>query len=149
MKNNYLRAVWILAATALVAGTAYGLYRYFEPVKGIDKLDTDVRLTAEQLLADFEADPEQAEIKYKNKVLEIHGSVTKTEPDSAGGKIIFDKQGKFVIVAACTAGSREAVKALEQNQAVRVKGVYTGYVVIDDMFMIPGEIKIDPCALLP
>lgn len=149
MRNKYLRWALIGGTVALTAALAYGLYRYFQPVTGVQDLKTDIRLTDSQLLAEFEADPARAELKYRNKVLEITGTVAKTEPDSAGGKLIFDKKGKFVVVAACTSENREKVAAIEQNQSVHVKGVYTGYVVIDDMFMIPGEIKIDPCTLVP
>ena len=149
MKNKYLRIALVVITLLVLAGGGYGLYRYFQPVKGLDKLPTDIRVSDAQLLADFEQDPVAAELKYKNKVLEISGTVSKIEADSAGGKVLFDKKGNFIIVAACTKESREKGASLEQNQAVLVKGVYTGYVVIDDMFLIPGEIKIDPCVLLP
>ena len=148
MNNSYFKLLFIFGALMGVFALIYGLYTYFEPVSDISKQKTDIQLTGEQLLRDFETDSKQAELKYRNKVLEISGTITKIECDSAHCKIIFDKKGKFIVVSSCADNIQKEVRMLKQNQAITVKGIYTGFVILDDLFMIPGEIKIDQCTIL-
>jgi hypothetical protein len=148
MKNRYLRIIFILGGLIGLAVLAYSLFLYFEPVAEVSGQKADIRLSDTQLLADFEQDPLAAEQKYKNKVLEITGTVAKVECDSTRCRIIFDKQGKFIVVNSCEEEIQKDVRSLKQNTRVTVKGIYTGYVIIDDLFMIPGEIKIDPCTIV-
>lgn len=148
MKNRYLRVIISAVIVTGLIALAYGLFLYFEPVAAVSGQKTDLQLTDEQLLSDFEKNDQQAELKYKNKVLEITGTITKVECDSAHCKILFDKKGKYIVVNSCVDKIRDQVRLLKQNQSVTVKGIYTGFVILDDMFMIPAEIKIDQCTIL-
>src|SRR5690349_3785944 len=132
MKNRYLRLIFLFGVAIGLAALVYGLYLFWEPVADISTQKPDLKLTEQQLLADFEKDPKLADSTYRNKVLEITGMVAKIECDSAHCKILFDQKGKFIVVNSCTDASKKIAQALKLNQAITVKGSYTGFVVIDD-----------------
>jgi len=39
------------------------------------------------------------------------------------------------------------VQQLKQGDNTTIKGIYSGYIINDETFMIPAEIKIDKCTL--
>jgi hypothetical protein len=126
----------------------YGLYMYFAPVKKVSSKATDIVTTEDEILLNFEQSAIYADSIYKNKILEVTGIIHKIEIDSNTVKILFDKQGKFIIVNALSADGIKDAKSLKPDQSVSIKGAYSGYTIIDDMFMIPAEIKLDQCILL-
>jgi hypothetical protein len=141
------KALFILGIGSLILLT-YGLFLYFQPVKNISKQDADFSLSQKQLTDEFSSDAQKADTKYKNKIIEISGIVKKTETNNPNSSIIFDEGGNFLIVANAQADKSAEFKTLQPGDKVIIKGIYSGYIVIDDMFMIPAEIKIDKCSLV-
>ena len=44
--------------------------------------------------------------------------------------------------------AKNEIERLKEGTKIIVKGIYSGFVINDDTFMIPAEIKIDKCTLL-
>ncbi len=137
--------------TALMAAMVflYFLYLFLQPVKDISSQKTDIYVSAEQLIKDFNTSPDSSDILYKNKVLEVAGKVSSTEVSDSFGNIVLDNGGNYIIIANCVPKEyKNNLKALKNGHSVKIKGIYSGYVINDETYMIPAEIKIDKCTVV-
>ena len=108
MKNLFKLTIKVIAVV-LVFFIGYGIYFYFKPMAEITGQSPDYTLTDTLLLADFNASPEKAQDKYKNKILEITGHLKKTEIQDDANIVIFDNGGASIIVATCVASEKNKV----------------------------------------
>jgi len=129
-------------------GVFYGLFIYFEPVKDIATQKTDIKLTDKLMLAEFNKNNSLADSTYKNKIMELSGNIKKTEINDSTYNIILDDGGNYIIIASCVADTKSKLLTLKEGNTITLKGIYNGYVINDETFMIPAEIKIDKCTLL-
>lgn len=143
-----MRKILIVLGIGSFILLAYGLFIYFQPVKDISKQNSDFSLTQKQLTDEFSSDALKADNKYKNKIIEIAGIVNKAETNNPNSSIIFDEGGNFLIIANVQNDKAADLKTLQRGDRVKIKGIYSGYVVMDDTYMIPAEIKIDRCTLV-
>jgi len=133
---------------AIVIGIAYGLFIYFEPVKDIATQKTDIKLTDMQILAEFNENNLFADSLYKNKIIEITGNVKKTEINDSTYNVVIDDGGNYIIIASCVEETKSKLALQKEGNTITLKGIYNGYVINDETFMIPAEIKIDRCTVL-
>jgi exoribonuclease II len=126
----------------------YGLKLYFEPVKIISEQKTDIILSDSLLFSDFNNDNILADKRYRNKIIEISAIVKKTEVNDSTFNIIIDNGGNYIIIASCIAEIKNELLQINENSKLKIKGIYTGYIINDETFMIPAEIKIDKCTLV-
>lgn len=133
---------------AIVIGIAYGLFIYFEPVKDIATQKTDIKLTDKQILAEFNENNLFADSLYKNKIIEITGNVKKTEINDSTYNVVIDDGGNYIIIASCVEETKSKLALQKEGNTITLKGIYNGYVINDETFMIPAEIKIDRCTVL-
>ena len=141
----------IIFYTTLLLAVAflYFLYLFLQPVKDISSQKTEIYVSAEQLIKDFNTSPDSSDILYKNKVLEVDGKVSSTEVSDSFGTILLDNGGNYIIVANCVPKEyKNNLKALIKGHSVKIKGIYSGYVINDETYMIPAEIKIDKCTVV-
>ncbi len=61
--------------------------------------------------------------------------------------IIFDDGGNYIIIANGLLAQKKEIKLLKEGNLIKIKGIYSGFVINDETFMIPAEIKIDRCTL--
>jgi len=128
----------------LAIGLGYALFLYFKPVEKISASKADIEVTATDLLKEFEKDQAAADTKYKGKVLLLNGNIHKIENTGANAVLYFDEQGKYII----TAGMQGLTDKLPAaGQEVVIKGLYSGVIVNDEMFMIPADIKLEQCTI--
>ena len=143
-----MKKIVILIVIGILTAIGYALFVYFQPVKDIAKQKTDIQLTVQQLTEDFNKDAKPADEKYKNKVVELSGTIKKTEVKDSICTIIFDNGGNYIIIANCVYETKNEVERLKEGNEITIKGIYSGFIINDDTFMIPAEIKIDKCTLL-
>ena len=141
------KIITVLFIAVLVA-IAFAAYQYFKPSKNIANQKTYMQLTDKQLLTDFNDNHINADSTYKNKIIELSGTVKKTEIKDSICTIIFDNGGNFIIIANCVYDAKSEVEKLAEGNKISIKGIYSGFIINDDTFMIPAEIKIDKCTLL-
>lgn len=142
--SKIIKICLVLVSVSLI----YGIYMYTKPVKKIASQKTDYQLSMEQMTADFQENQQIAHAKYKDKVLEISGVAKKITISDSLCSVIFDLGGNFIVIANCLVSEKETLKSLDQSSNLVLKGIYSGYIINDDMFMIPAEIKIDKCTIL-
>jgi hypothetical protein len=146
--SKTIKAIVSVFAVIFIIGITYMAYLYFEPVKDIAKQKTDMQLTEDSIVNDFIKDGKFADSLYKNKILELTGSIKKIETQDSTHTIVFDNGGNFIIIANCLSSVNNELKQLKVGTNITVKGIYSGYIINDDTFMIPAEIKIDKCILV-
>lgn len=72
----------------------------------------------------------------------------KTEIQDSVCNVIFDNGGNYIIIAGGLQEQKKDVKLLKEGNLIEIKGIYSGFVINDETFMIPAEIKIDRCTLI-
>lgn len=114
----------------LVSGGIYFYYGYlFKASRNIVSEEPAYKITAVQLLTDYNSNQQKANSLYLNKTIEVTGKVTKVS-DS----IVMVDTGVFCL------SSVKVNKDLE-GQKVVVKGKCIGY---DELFQ---EVKLDQCTI--
>ena len=157
--SSRFKIIASLIATCILLTIAYAFYIYFvslslwimyglKPVKNIAKQQTDIQLTDKQLFDDFNVNPTKADSIYKNKILEITGTFTKSEIKDSICNVIFDNGGNYLVIASGLYAQKKEIALLKTGNKLTIKGIYNGFVMNDEMFMIPAEIKIDKCTIL-
>ncbi|HUM50233.1 MAG TPA: hypothetical protein PK431_00410 [Chitinophagales bacterium] len=146
--SSRFKIIASLIATCILLTIAYAIYVYFKPVKNIAKQQTDIQLTDKQLIDDFNTNPTTADSIYKNKIVEITGTFTKSEIKDSICNVIFDNGGNYIVIASGLYAQKKEIALLKTGNKLTIKGIYNGFVMNDEMFMIPAEIKIDKCTIL-
>ncbi len=147
MSKTYKILLFVIISV-LFSGIVYLAFIYFQPVKNISKQQPDVITTDTKMFSDFTNNPKDADVAYKNKIIELSGTIKKTEVKDSICTVIFDSGGNYIIVANCDYDTENEVKELKENSKIKLKGIYSGYIINDDTFMIPAEIKIDKCSIV-
>ena len=147
MSKTYKILLFVIISV-LFSGIVYLAFIYFQPVKNISKQQPDVITTDTKMFSDFTNNPKDADVAYKNKIIELSGTIKKTEVKDSICTVIFDSGGIYIIVANCDYDTENEVKELKENSKIKLKGIYSGYIINDDTFMIPAEIKIDKCSIV-
>jgi hypothetical protein len=123
------RVIILLVVLAAGAGgyIFYNNYLYKE-ARNVAAEQPAFTLSADVLLADYEADADAATARYLNKTLSVQGRVTSINDSVA----IIDS------AVFCALAAKAGVK---QDEVVTIKGRCIGY---DEIF---GEVKLDQCTL--
>uniref|UniRef100_UPI004047D49F OB-fold protein n=1 Tax=Roseivirga sp. TaxID=1964215 RepID=UPI004047D49F len=113
MKRKTLLIITIVVA--LIA--AYVVYSNFlKTAPSMKNRETEFRLSANELYAQFDADEIAANAKFQNKILEISGEVVEVTSELEGNPSISLKTDGFGVIK-CTLESALSFEAL-QNMAI-------------------------------
>ncbi len=63
----------------ILAGVAYGVYKYYQPPADTASKKADYSLEADAFLAEFSTDESQADAKYMDQIVELHGEIQSIE----------------------------------------------------------------------
>jgi len=142
--NLNFRKITYVLIVIVIALVAYGLYTYFKPMADSSNRNADVKISSTSMIEAFSTDASAADQTYKDKVVEITGTLKKISLQDSAAVLVFDEGGSAIIVAAC----KVKTSGIAEGNSVRLKGLYKGYIPGDEVFGMPAEIKIDECILL-
>ncbi|MDA7625705.1 OB-fold putative lipoprotein [bacterium] len=110
----------------LIGGiVAYIMYN--KPHENIGKASVDLKITAEALFADFEADEMGANEKYLDKLIQVSGKVQDSSTDNNGiTKIILESGGMFGVVCQLDELTNHERTEFDIGSSVSFKGKCTG-----------------------
>lgn len=141
------RLLLIIAAIAVIA-LIVALRLYFKPHEDIARMRPDFQLTAGELAGLFADGADDAEARLAGAVVELSGSPAAVKPLDGQFLLTFDEGGDYVVQAYVPdAGDGKA--ALAVGAPLRLKCRYAGHVVNDEDFLIPADVKIEACVVLP
>lgn len=124
MKNKYV----LILAFFLISSLIFGLYKYFKPSEKEITDDSELTITSAQLYKEFEENEAEANSKYLNKVVEVHGIISAITTDSVGVNVTLKTPDALSGVICQLADTTKAAR-LKINQKVKIKGLCTGFLM--------------------
>jgi DNA-binding beta-propeller fold protein YncE len=131
-----------LIALAILVGVVYAAYLYFTPHQTAENKEPDILLSADNIIKKFTDNDKETDAAFKNKIIQVSGTIAKIDTPAV---IIFDNGGNYIIAA----NTYLKDSHLKKGDIITLKGSYSGYIINDDMFMIPAEIKLNECFIVP
>lgn len=129
-----------LIALAGVATAVFIGYRmYNKPHRNIADETPAFTLTESELVVMFTDNAAGSDQKLKDKVVQLSGSVKKTEESGGIMNLTFDEGGSYIVSVALDSTETDRPQA---GAEVSLKGLYVGFIEGDADFGIPGEVKI-------
>lgn len=129
-RKKLIRKVIIAISVVAVAGLSYAGYMFFKPHRDVQSASTDFTLQASTIVAEYLANPEQANEKYLDdaglsKILEVTGTVASITEDFNNQKVVLLKSAgdKAGVSATFTTETNISAEALKVGQTVKIKGV--------------------------
>jgi hypothetical protein len=105
-----------------------GAYLYFKPAKNYRDSKPDITMPAEQLISNYADGEEQANAKYLNKVIEVHGMVNDISLDEKGITSINLNSGTGMVMVSCSMDSNatDDYTKIAKGDLVKIKGLCSG-----------------------
>ncbi|RMG85235.1 MAG: hypothetical protein D6714_06295 [Bacteroidetes bacterium] len=120
------RALLLLFGLVLIGGYV-GYKMYNKPHEDMSRAAAEIKITAPELFAEFEADEAKANAKYLDKIVEVSGKVLQVDKDENGTvNVILDTGGMFGVVCKLDDLSEHPRTSFETGSEVRFKGKCTG-----------------------
>lgn len=140
MRKKY---VIILALFVVFLGAGISLKMFFKPHADINKLKSEFKLDAVDLLSEFENDENSATAKYSEKILEIKGELkSKTKMQNGTDLLILEDEMQGIscqLDSIWASANQPIIQSLEIGRSITIKGICKGYLM---------EIKVSPAIVL-
>lgn len=122
MKKKIILSIIVLIAL----GTITGIYLWNKPKRTAAGEKAVASLPADDLFQVFSNDENTANAAYLNKVVEVNGTVVKTETDPAGADVVYLETSDLLGTISCTfiPGTKADTKT---GDTVKIKGICTGF----------------------
>ena len=145
MKRIYI--VLILLVVAGVVALIVGLRMYYKQNANTADLKANVLVTVEKLTADFKTDSAKARKKYNNDIIEMTGTVDKTEKDPSGHVYLDFTANNTKVQCMAQTDANADLEKVKAGQAVKLKGKFTGY-TFDEMIDPQPQLQFRDCIIV-
>lgn len=137
------RIVLILLLIIILAGGWYAYRVYTGKVKSLTEVNTDVKITAKELIAAFEKDSAAANKQYLGKVIEVTGNVKSVEKEEGGATVSLGESGAMSSVR-CSMDTIfvHQVANIQEGSSITVKGACTGFISEE---LIGSDVILNRC----
>lgn len=131
-----LKKVALIIFLLALVGGAIGLYLYFKPARNYRDAKSDITVNAADIIHDFVTDEKSANLKYLNKVVEVHGIVNDISNDDKGlTNINLNVENEMAMVSCAMDSAGEAdYSKIVKGSPVKIKGQCSGMLM--DIIMI-------------
>ena len=109
-----------------VVGASIGFYMFNKPLESVQSMKTEISLDAPTLLAAYEANEEEANTNYLDKIIEVNGQVLKFEESEGKMTVYLDAQNDMSNVIFQL---EKPISGLDVGQNITLKGICTGYLM--------------------
>lgn len=151
-KNKFIKIGLILLVSGVVIGGSVVLYMFNMPHRDVQSAQTDMILTADDLVNEYLVDATTANNKYldeegESKILEITGTVFSIGEDFNGNTEILLKSpdGKAGVSCAFTPETNAKSDGLTIGQTVTIKGVIQSGAAFDADLEMYENVIMDKC----
>lgn len=114
-----------------------GFYMYNKPVESLDNKKPDVTVTADQLVADYEANEQAANDKYLGKVVQVSGKVAQVTSEDGKNKVVFETGNPISGVISELEDGNHA-EGINAGEEATVKGMCSGY--LSDVILVRSTV---------
>ncbi|MEP0367887.1 MAG: hypothetical protein ABJN36_18725 [Cyclobacteriaceae bacterium] len=154
-KKKTLKLALITLVSVLVLGGGIGLYLFNLPHRDIQSTNTDFKLTASQVVAEYLINGESANEKYldeegESRILEVSGSVASVTEDYNGQKVVLLQSADDKAGVSCTFTTESNIQLMGINpgQKISVKGVIRSGATYDEDLEMYENVIMEKCALV-
>lgn len=151
-KKKFIKIALILLVSGVVIGGSVVLYLFNMPHRDVQSAQTDMTLTADDLVNEYLADVITANNKYldeegESKILEITGTVFSVGEDFNGNAEILLKSidAKAGVSCAFTPETNAKSDGLTIGQTVTIKGVIQSGASYDEDLEMYENVIMDKC----
>lgn len=142
--------VWLTFLALLISVSTVWYFIFYQP--SISKRDvtkeTALILSVTDLLKAFQANEEEANTKFTNKVIEVSGTVEKVLVDESGTVVFL----KSEIEGTSVSGRLKAKQNVKENSLIVLKGILTGYILgqiqLNEAVITNGETSTSSAPLI-
>lgn len=131
---------------AIGAAVYVWFFVYNKPFRDIEAAKPDFTLGAQALIGEFDAGDTASDRKYADKVIQLSGTIKRTEAADTTLTLIFDYGTGHVITAQVLPKYKKEMEGLNPGADVTVKGLYNGFLAGDTLFGLPGSILLNKCS---
>ena len=127
-----MKKLLLLLVIAGVVSLSVGYYLYNMPAKNLTKVQPDVRVSSNTLMAAFEDDEDQANGVYLGKVIEVNGKISSVDVNDDGSAQIMLESESMMGGISCNFEAVDIenfVPKLKVGQIAVFKGNCTGYLM--------------------
>jgi len=126
------KKIWyilVFLILALITGVAVWKYTFKESESNVASHKTEVTIDAPGLLQAFETNEDSANMKYRDKVILVTGTVGSVAKDSLGYSVYLkEKDAISGIVCSFDKSSFDSVR-VKPGAQIKVKGICMGYLM--------------------
>lgn len=127
--SKKIRYILIFLVLALLAAVAVWKYTFKESESNVASHKTDVTIDAPKLLQAFETNEDSANLKYREKVILVSGTVGSITKDSLGYSVYLkEKDAISGIVCSFDNSSFDSAR-IKPGAQINVKGICMGYLM--------------------
>lgn len=151
-KKKFIKIGLILLVSGVVIGGSVVLYLFNMPHRDVQSAQTDMTLTADDLVNEYLADATTANNKYldeegESKILEITGIVASIGEDFNGNTEILLKSAdaKAGVSCAFTTETNAKAKNIKIGDNITVKGVIQSGASYDEDLEMYENVIVDKC----
>ncbi len=125
--NQKTKILLLIVLFGGLLGGSIGLYLWFKPVPGIESLDTEISIPANDLFLAYEADENLANEKYLNKVIEVTGLVREIKTNEAGFPVVVLETDDVMFGVICEFESKDPLpRDVQAGALITIKGLCNG-----------------------
>jgi tRNA_anti-like len=121
----------ILVLGVIGAGTGY--YLYNKPVASLENKKADAVVTADQLIAAYEADEKAADAMYLGKVIEVSGKVSAVTEENGINKVQIETGNPMSLII-CEMEQGVDAGTMKPGDVTNIKGLCSGY--LSDVILV-------------
>jgi hypothetical protein len=131
---------------ALVAAYVW-FFVYNKDHQNIEKTKAKYKVSAIDLVTEFENGHDSAWKKYNEQVLDVNGTVSSIIPNDSISSIVFKVNNNYEIYFEVYPHHNETAKQLKANDAITIHGQFTGAEKPDTDFELSGLLRLKKCSI--
>ena len=127
--SKKIRYILIFLILAFITGVAVWKYTFKESESNVASHRTEVTIDAPRLLQAFETNEDSANMKYRDKIILVSGTVGSVTKDSLGYSVYLKENDAISgIVCSFDKSSFDSVR-VKPGAQINVKGICMGYLM--------------------
>ena len=142
------KLVWALIIFNVGFGAWLGISEYNRTNKDVSNVKADIKITAKELIHQYEANDSSADKKYSGKIIEVSGNIKDIKKDEAGyyTVVLGDTANMSSVRCSMDTVHRQDAAMLMPGSSATVRGYCTGFNK-DDMGL-GSDVILNRCVIV-